>query len=225
MNPKLVTFRYFSVLAHSLVYPNIQFLSFRAFQQIFHSGSPLTQSSTLMYYLNYIAAYLSLFFVTVYASGGHLLLRIFLRKKIKIIIHFMSDNYEACVYFTVSVILKMVSGFLHAALYKDTESQISYLIGVQLTMLVTIVIYHSVILSKIVRVLLVIEYIFRLIINLFLGIQVYLHGSKLADNVTRTFGHIEVTLMCIVSAIVVFQIMFPLKCCISQIEAKNFKTF
>lgn len=79
---RIISFQWPSVLIASIIMQNIQFISFRSFQQIKFGGSPLAQPNLYIYILNYTICYLSLFFVSTYSCCGYLILRILLRNNI-----------------------------------------------------------------------------------------------------------------------------------------------
>lgn len=79
----LAVFNWYIILLASMINQNIQYLAFRSFQQIFRGGSPSCQPFPSLYYFNYIACYIMLFLVTIYACASYTILRSFMGDDVK----------------------------------------------------------------------------------------------------------------------------------------------
>jgi hypothetical protein len=127
-----------------------------------------------MYFSNQVMCYFTLFCVVICTCAGQYLIRIFIGLNIK---HTMDlVEYNNCtVWFVFFLQLgKMVNGFIFANFQLDNYIKMLTLMSVQGLLLITIVIYRTYFHRKSMFLLLIIEYILKVVINLFLFLRIWL---------------------------------------------------
>jgi hypothetical protein len=169
---KLITFKWMSILVFSVLSQNIQFISFRSFQQLLYTGPPVFEQSKLIYYLNYIVCCVILFFVVVFACSGIQILRYVIEINCQYGLDFVRYSTITLWYFGITQLVRIFNGFVHACFYENNLVQFSLLCSGQITFLIAIIAFRKIFKLKSLLVFIVCEYIFRIIVHIYLFIRV-----------------------------------------------------
>jgi hypothetical protein len=152
-------FSWFGFLFTTIIGDNIQYFSFRCFSQLYQL-MPLGSSQTL----TIIISYLILFLVVFFASSSYLILPIFLPKNSVFLIEGYKSLFKTATYLISLSLLKMVSGYVHSALYKDNLHQISYLLAIQVLIFTLLIKNYSIYHFKSIFACTMIQNIFRVLL-------------------------------------------------------------
>jgi hypothetical protein len=116
---KVIAFKWFCILFNSIICQNIQYISFRSFQHIFFGGSPFTQGSPIIFFLNFIACYFSLFLAIICSVGGTGIIRYFIGNKIKYVLDLVNYSNSTLWFISISQLQRVVNGLAHGGFYNN----------------------------------------------------------------------------------------------------------
>lgn len=173
----LVGFKWTSVLVTSIIMQNIQFISFRSFQQIKYGGVLSAEPTFRIYLVGQITCYLSLFFTTVYACCGHFILHFLIGTNVKYSLDSILYSNLAAWFLGLTQIIKIINGFAHAWFYENNSIQISLILSGQLVVLYLVVKFRKIFRNKSFLSLYIYEQILRVVICMYLGLRVLFDGG------------------------------------------------
>jgi hypothetical protein len=156
-------FSWFGSIFTSILGNNLQYLSFRCFSQLYQP-LPLGLNQTI----TIITAHVTLFLVIFFASSSYLILPSFFPINSTMLLEGYRRFYKTGFYLIILNLLKVLSGYIHSALYKDNLSQILYLLIIQIFIFLLLLKNHSIFLLKSVFTCNLIQSIFRLLLHLVL---------------------------------------------------------
>jgi hypothetical protein len=141
---KLISFKWFSILAYSLISQNTQFISFISFQHILYGGPPNITPSFFAYVSNYVICYLTLFLIIVFACSGIGIMRHLLKKNIDYCLDYANYSQSTLFFFSLTQLIRLFNGFLHAWFYNNNLLQFTFIFSGQITILIVIVVYREI---------------------------------------------------------------------------------
>jgi hypothetical protein len=136
---KLNAFKWISLFVFSLLSQNIQFISFRSFQQIIYGGPSSFQPSLIAYSLNYVVCYIVLFIFVLFACCGVKILRYMLKNNISEGMEFIKYSQPTIWFYGITQLVRVFNGFIHACFYNNNYVQFILLCFGQLIILISIV--------------------------------------------------------------------------------------
>jgi hypothetical protein len=161
---------------------NIQLLSFRAFQQIFYVGSTSEYESEVMHFISQLVSYSTLFFIFICACAGQYIVKILIGSNINhALIDIVRYNGTSIWFMIIIQLIQFTKGFVYANSFFDDTVKITILFCIQTGILVLIVFYRKYFRRKTMLVLLITEYVLRVVIHVCLILTVWLrfHGHTL----------------------------------------------
>lgn len=169
---RIIAFKWISILITSTIIQNIQFISFRSFQQLRYGVSPSAQPSIFLYFLNQFISYFCLFFVIIYACCGYSILNFLIGKNVKYALDLVKYSSKAALYLGLTQVIKVTNGFAHAWLFSNRLAQMGLIFLGQATVLFSIIYFRSIFALKSVFSLLIIEYLLRVIVHIYLTLRI-----------------------------------------------------
>jgi hypothetical protein len=127
-----------------------------------------------MYFANHILSYLTFFCVLICACAGQLIIRIFIRNNVKFAVDLVWYNNSSIWFLTLTQLIKIIRSFVFTNFYIDNCIKMSILFSTQVYLLSITIFFKNNIRQKSMVLLLILEYIFRVILHLFLLITILL---------------------------------------------------
>jgi hypothetical protein len=132
-----------------------------------------------MYFINQIVCYITFFFITIFASSGQTIIRMFIGINVRYVIDLVRYSSSALLFLAIIQSLKILNGFLHALLFCNSVLLIPMLTLSHIILLLTVIYFKASFRLKTMLTLVISEYMIRIIFHLMLILRVYCQTTNI----------------------------------------------